>query len=89
MYKSATLAISKGIDIYATINEAATGETLRANNLRAQSNALLNPVSFVTKYAVESFLGNLRTKRINESLDYQRQLTGNLAFSKNFNDGTF
>lgn len=81
--------ISSGINIATTINEASTGEALNNNNARAMTGLLLNPLDFAKEAIVFNFLQSRRVSRANESLNYQRQLTGNLAFSKNFNDGTF
>lgn len=82
-------AIKTGVNIYTSINAAATGEELNNNNLLAIANAFLSPVSFAKDVAIQTVLGNLRVNRQNQSLEYQRQLTGNLIFSKSFSDGTF
>jgi hypothetical protein len=88
-YKIISKSIQEGVNLGSTIYEAASGETIRASNIRAQSNILFDPLGFATSVAKQSFLGNLRINRANQALNYQRQLTGELAFSKSLNDGTF
>lgn len=78
-----------GINIYATINAAATGEEITNSNLKTFYASSINPLSFGKDFAIQSFLGNLRNQRVNRSLEYQRELTGNMVYSKNFNNGTF
>lgn len=86
---AAIKATKIGVNIYASVNSAATGEELNNNNLLAFANAFFNPVGFAKDVVVQNVLGNLVVQRQNRALEYQRQLTGNLSFSKNFNDGTF
>jgi hypothetical protein len=81
--------ISTGVNVFTTINSAASGEEISNNNLKAATNLILNPVQSARDILVQRFLGDLRVQRQNESLNYQRQLTGNLVYSKNFNNGTF
>jgi hypothetical protein len=88
-YKAITKSIQQGVNIYATIYEASSGEYMRTSNIRAKANALLNPISYLQTVAVQSFLETKRVSRFNQSLEYQRQLTGELAFSKSLNNGTF
>lgn len=77
------------INIYAGIGDAATGNSLYYNNLRSKASLILNPISSVKEIATEAILGNLRIQRENRGLDYQRQLTGSLAFSRKTSSGTF
>jgi hypothetical protein len=62
---------------------------MRTSNVRAKANALLNPISYLQTVTIQSFLETKRVSRFNQSLEYQRQLTGELAFSKSLNNGTF
>lgn len=87
--KAAQKLISTGVNIYATINEASTGESMNNSNLRSAAQLVTNPLSVAKDAVIFNFLERRRVSRANEALNYQRQLTGNLAFSKNFNDGTF
>jgi hypothetical protein len=77
------------INIYASVGDAATGNSIYYNNLRTKANAVLNPIGFVKEVTAQAILGNLRVQRENTALDYQRQLTGNLAFSRKTSSGTF
>lgn len=86
--KQAQRLVNGGINIYATINEASTGEIINNSNLRTTAQFITNPLSVAKDAVIFGFLESKRVARANESLNYQRQLTGNLAFSKNFNDGT-
>lgn len=87
--KAAQKLISTGVNVYTTINEASTGETMNNSNLRSAAQLITNPLSVAKDAVIFNFLERRRVSRSNEELNYQRQLTGNLAFSKNFNDGTF
>ena len=89
VFQATKKIIQTGVNVVATINEAATGDAIASNNARAKANLILNPISSARDIIIESYLGNLRVQRQNRSLEYQRQLTGNLAYSKSFNNGTF
>lgn len=87
---AAAMAITQaGINIYADTLSAATGEEMRASNIKTMAGALINPIGFGLKYLEASTLGDLRVQRANQQLNYQRQLTGNLVYSRKFINGTF
>lgn len=77
------------INIYSSVGEAATGNSLYYDNLKSKANLILNPISSVKEITTQAVLGNLRLQRENRALEYQRQLTGNLAFSRKNSTGTF
>lgn len=77
------------INVYASVGDAATGNSLYYNNLRSKASLVLNPISSIKEITTETILGSLRLQRQNRELEYQRQLTGNLAFSKKTSSGTF
>lgn len=81
--------VNTGVEAFTTINAAATGNEISNNNIKTRANIILNPLSTARDIIIESYLGNLRVQRQNETLNYQRQLTGNLVYSKTFNNGTF
>jgi len=89
VYKGVSKVVQQGINIGATIYEAASGESMRVANIKARTNAILNPLEFMASAAQQTILETLRVNRANQALNYQRQLTGELAFSKSLNDGTF
>ena len=81
--------ISKVGNFIIDINTAKTGETMRANNQRQTLNAMLNPLNLAKKaFWEEGYLRNLQIARQNASLEYERQLTGNLIYSKNLRNDT-
>ena len=88
-YKAIVKTVEEGVSLYSSVYEASSGESIRSNNLKTQASILLDPLNFATSMAKQSFLNNLRINRANQALNYQRQLTGELAFSKSLNDGTF
>jgi hypothetical protein len=89
IYKGISKGVQTGINFGATIYEASSGESMRVANLKSRTNAILNPLSFMASAAQQTLLETLRVNRANQALNYQRQLTGELAFSKSLNDGTF
>jgi hypothetical protein len=81
--------VKAGINISTTIASAATGNEIRYNNMRVAANFLMNPVGFIGQVIPQQVLGELRVERQNRALEYQRQLTGNIAFSRKTSTGTF
>ena len=77
------------IDVFSTIGDAATGNSLYYNNIKSKANLVLDPLGSIKEIALQSIVGNLRIQRENISLEYQRQLTGSLAFSRKTSNGTF
>lgn len=89
---AATVAIAmvkSSINIYAGIGDAATGNSLYYNNLKSRASLVLDPFGSIKEIASQAITGNLRLQRENTALNYQRQLTGNLAFSRKTSNGTF
>ena len=88
---TATVAgIGVGINIYSSIGNAKTGETMKYHNLKQGYNLFAKPFSYAKKAVWDyGYLAPMRIARQNETLNYDRQLTGNLILSKNYNNGTF
>lgn len=62
---------------------ASTGETMLYHNKRQTMEALMNPRKFIEQAVwQEGILRNLEIARQNTALNYERQLTGNLYYSK-------
>lgn len=81
--------VSKVANFNIDINQAKTGETMKANNQRQFYNVMSNPANFVKKSIwEEGYLRDLQIARQNASLEYERQLTGNLIYSKNLRNDT-
>ena len=78
-----------GINVYSSVMSAATGEEMRYSNLKALTNSIINPVGFVARAVSSAIVGDLTVERKNQELQYQRQLTGNLIYSRKFINGTF
>lgn len=86
---SLAVATRIGVNTYATIASAATGDEMKYSNLQSLANAVTNPVGFAATVIKQSVLERMVVARQNESLNYQRQLTGDLVYSKKFNTGAF
>lgn len=82
-------AIEASINVYTTVASAATGDQIKYNKLKVGAGALMNPLGFIAQVAPQQILGELRVQRQNRELEYQRQLTGNIAFSRKTSTGTF
>lgn len=82
--------VQTGINIYASYQEAKSGEKIKYDNMRAVTNYIFHPMSFV-KQSIWDYgvIRNMELKRENETLNYQRQLTGNVIYAKNYNNGSF
>lgn len=77
-------AVQGGVNLVATIQSAKTGETMRANNLKKEASAVVNPIGYIKSGIWENgVLRNMELARENQSLEYRRQLTGDLIYSKN------
>jgi hypothetical protein len=74
---------------YFSIAAASSGEEMKYNNYKATLGAVLNPVGFLSNYVKRATIDEQKINRENTSLNYQRQLTGNLVYSQKFNNGTF
>ena len=85
----AALMVRIGINTFATVGSAATGDEMRYSNMQALTNMITNPLGFATNTIKQSIINGLIIERQNESLNYQRQLTGELVYSKKFNTGAF
>lgn len=85
----ALAAAKVGVNIYTSVMSAATGEEMKYSNTKALANSIINPLGFI-KQAIEArVISDLQIERANEQLNYQRQLTGNLVYSRKFINGTF
>lgn len=88
--KTSASVAQSGVNIYASYQEAKTGEKIKYDNMRAIANYIVNPMSYV-KQSIWDYgvIRNMELKRENETLNYQRQLTGNVIYAKNYNNGSF
>jgi len=72
------------VDIYANVQTARTGEKMKYRNMKQAMNVIADPVNFVKSALWENgYLRNLELTRENTMLEYNRQLTGDLIYSKN------
>ena len=70
--------------------EAKTGNSMVYSNTRNRVSMILHPMSYgIKKIWDYGVLERLRVARENESLNFSRELTGNLIFSKNYSNGVF
>lgn len=75
----------KGVSFYAGALEAKTGESTNMRNMVAGVRRYTAPLSYAKMAFWDSMVINpMRIARQNESLNYQRELTGDLIFSKSF-----
>ena len=82
--QEATRVASTGIDIYTQIQTAKTGEVMKYRNMQKAKSALLNPVGFIKDmYWSNGYIRNMELARENIKLEYDRQLTGDLIYSRN------
>jgi hypothetical protein len=82
--------VEKGVGIYTSVMEAKTGNSMVYSNTRNRVSMILHPMSYgIKKIWDYGVLERLRVARENESLNFSRELTGNLIFSKNYNNGVF
>ena len=81
---------NQGVNMVTNILEAKTGNTMTYNNIRAKSSILTNPVGAI-KTAVWDYgiIKPMQLARQNETLNYDRQLTGNVIYSGNKQKGVF
>ena len=72
------------VDIYASVQTAKTGEKMKYHNMKQTMNIIANPIGFM-KSAIweQGYLRNMEVSRENIMLEYNKQLTGNLIYSKN------
>ena len=74
----------QGIDVIATIQSAKTGERMKYHNIKQGASAFFDPIGFVKSMVWENgILRNMELARENIMLEYDRQLTGDLIYSKN------
>lgn len=72
------------VDIYASVQIAKTGEKMQWRNNKQLMNVVANPIGFMKSAVWENgYLRNLEIARENVMLEYNRQLTGDLIYSKN------
>jgi len=83
-------AAKQGANLYANVMSAKTGEMMRYSNFKNKVNMVTNPFG-VAKQAIWDYgvLESMKIARQNETLNYDRQLTGNLILAKNYNNGSF
>lgn len=73
----------KGIGLYLDYQVASSGEKMIHHNAKQSLNLMSNPFGFVKNAIWENgILKNLEIARQNASLDYERQLTGNVYYMK-------
>ena len=71
--------LRQGFNIYASIMEAKSGETMRYHNLRQGVRAMTQPISFLKTGLFDyGIVAPLQINRQNQMLEYDRQLTGSL-----------
>ena len=83
-------SLQRGTNLYFDYMTASSGEDMRYQNKKNLIGLMVNPVSTAKKFFWD--YGILETKRIarqNEMLDYNRQLTNNVAFSRSMQKGQF
>lgn len=74
----------QGINVYASLQSAKTGERMKYHNMKQGASAFFNPIGFVKNMVWENgILRNMEVARENIMLEYDRQLTGDLIYSKN------
>lgn len=86
-----TMEISKtAINMTSNIFEAKTGNTMRYSNIRATASMITNPFGAL-KTAIWDYgiIKPMQIARQNETLNYDRQLTGNVIYSGNKQKGVF
>lgn len=72
------------VDVYASVQTAKTGEKMKYRNMKQGMNIVSNPMNFMKNAIWENgYLRNLEIARENVMLEYNRQLTGDLIYSKN------
>ncbi len=76
------------VDVYSTYMTAKSGETMKYHNLKQTYKMFTSPISYI-KSAVWDYgiIAPMEISRQNESLNYQRQITGNIIHSKSFQNG--
>jgi len=82
--------VKKGVNLYATIREAQTGETMRYQNLKTRTGFITNPIGFAKQSLWDyGYLARERISRENQKLQYDRQLTGDVIHSRIYQRGSF
>lgn len=82
--------IQRGVNIYSSFMEAKTGEIMRYNNLRAKVSAYVHPIDYLKRGVWDyGVIQQMKINRQNEELNYNRELTGNIIYSKSYNKGIF
>lgn len=82
--------MQKGTNIYFDYMTASSGEEMRYQNKKNFLNLVLNPISTGKKFIWDyGILETQRVARQNEMLNYNRQLTNNVAFSRSMQKGQF
>ena len=77
-------------DFSANYMEAKTGDSMRFHNMKSMAGFLANPFSTAKTLIWDySIIEPMRLARQNESLNYDRQLTGNVIYSGNKQKGVF
>ena len=80
----------KGAGIYFDYATASSGEDMRYQNKKNMLNIALKPLSFMKTLAWDyMILAPMSNARQNETLEYNRQLTNNVAFSRSMQKGQF
>ncbi len=81
--KAVLKTAEKGVNIYSTVMMAKSGDTIQYENLNKKMSLIANPGAFAKKAVWEyGILEPMKVARENEKLEYNRQLTGSLIYSK-------
>lgn len=79
-----TRGVKQVIDVHVSLQSAKTGERMKYHNFKQGASAVLNPTNFLQNMVWENgILRNMEVARENITLEYDRQLTGDLIYSKN------
>ena len=89
---SATMAIVQEVvkvanrvaDIAISVNEASSGESIKAGNVRKVKSYFMNPTSYAWDATYGVYLQKLQISRQNQSNEYYRQLSGNIITGNQF-----
>jgi hypothetical protein len=88
--QTGAMAVSKGVNLYSDVMQAKTGDSIKYHNLRQGVSRITNPISYLKQSIWEyGYLEPMRIDRQNESLNYNRQLTGNVIYSGKYQKGVF
>jgi hypothetical protein len=80
---------NQAVNIYSQFMEAKTGEGMKYHNMRQGISIITNPMGFAKTAVWDNYiLGQMVVNRQNQSLEYDKQLTGSLINGKLYQSGT-